>query len=279
MLAPELEALRDLRDRDLLAAGLVVAEGRLLALRLLEAAARTKAGGVIGDTIKPASVPGLPRPRFEALALACVPSLEAELAPLAAGLCPLHVLPEAELADLAGYPFHRGVLGLGRRLPGPAFIPELLPAPGPSSLLILPATIDPENLGGMIRTAAALGYGAVLAGPGTCDPLSRRALRVSMGAALSLPFFRVEGPKTLALLGKAGYTLAAAVLDPQALDLGSWKAPLRLGLLIGNEYEGLGPEWLPKEVVRLTIPMEGGADSLNAAAAAAIFMYGARGRG
>jgi len=265
-----LAAFWGLRDRELLSAGLVVAEGRLLALRLLEAAVRTKAES---DGPPAPGLAGLPGPRFEAIALACVPSLEAELFPIAEGLCPLFVLPEAELAGLAGYPFHRGVLGLGRRLPSPAFDPGLLPASGPSRLLILPATIDPENLGAMTRSAAALGYAAILAGEGTCDPLSRRALRVSMGGALKLPFFRIEGPGVLEDLCLLGYGLAAAVLDSGAALLSAWKAPPRLGLLIGNEYEGLGREWLPEKVVRLTIPMEAGSDSLNAAAAAAIFLY------
>ncbi len=280
----DLAAFAALRDRDLRAEGLVVAEGRLLAERLLAA------------------------PRLEVLGVLCVPALAGRFEELASGRCPVLVRPEAALAETAGYPFHRGVIAAARRpsLPGLGALLEggaaaagpartgFSDAQGPARgglageaaeaadpaaararprLLLLPATVDPENMGSLFRSAAALGADAVLLGPGSCDHLSRRALRVSMGAVLSLPAFAAPGPAALAELARAGYGLAGAVLDPAARDLSDWLPPRRLCLLIGNEYEGLGPEWLPPIVERVTIPMEPGSDSLNAAAAAAIFMH------
>lgn len=299
----DLAAFAALRDRDLRAEGLVVAEGRLLAERLLAA------------------------PRLEVLGVLCVPALAGRFEELAAGRCPVLVRPEAALAETAGYPFHRGVIAAARRpslsglgallgdgalfaaaseaaagparadpagaegavraasqadAAGPArggLVGDAADASGPGAararrrLLLLPATVDPENMGSLFRSAAALGADAVLLGPGSCDHLSRRALRVSMGAVLSLPAVLAPGPEALAELASAGYGLAGTVLDPAARDLADWHPPRRLCLLIGNEYEGLGPEWLPPFVERVTIPMEPGSDSLNAAAAAAIFMH------
>lgn len=264
----DLAALSSLRDRDLRAEGLVLAEGRLLAERLLLAVRE----GLAKDGATSAA--SLPRPRFSPLGLACVPALAERFEPLCSGLCPLIVRSEADCSKLAGYPFHRGVLALARREAPPALEEvEAARLGAARRLVLLPATVDPENLGSIMRSAAALGYGGLLLGPGCCDPYSRRALRVSMGAAFSLPLLSVSGPLCLGRLEEAGFGLAAAVLGQGASALAGWRAPDRLALLFGNEFEGLGPEWLPPEVARLTIPMAPGSDSLNAAAAAAVFLY------
>lgn len=283
--AAELAAFASLKDRELRAEGLVVAEGRLLVTRLLEAARRTAAGdpapaaGSTGTVAIDAGTRKLPRPGFEAIALLCVPSLRDEFEGLAAGLCPVHAASEEDVARLAGYSFHRGVLAAAQRREAP-LLGDLSPGAlfGASRLVVLPATIDPENMGSIMRSAAALGWDGILLGSGCCDHLSRRALRVSMGAAFSLPTLRVSGPGDIGALSASGWGLAAAVLDPEAVPLRGWRPPDRLALLIGNEFEGLGPEWLSfpgrgGAAARLTIPMDPGSDSLNAAAAAAVFLY------
>jgi tRNA G18 (ribose-2'-O)-methylase SpoU len=256
----DVSAFASLRDRDIRAEGLVLAEGRLLAERLLMAAREPEA-----------SRAGLPRPRFSPLGLVCVPALAPRFEELAAGLCPLAVLSEAECSKVSGYPFHRGVMAAARREAPPSLEEARLSSV--SRLVILPETIDPENMGSVLRSAAALGYDGVLAGAGCCDPYSRKALRVSMGAAFTLPLLSIAGPSSLGILAEAGFGLAAAVLGKGARPLSGWQAPARLGLLFGNEYAGLGEEWLPPSVERLTIPMAAGSDSLNAAAAAAVFLY------
>ena len=213
-------------------------------------------------------------------ALLCVPAREAWARGLGIpGLEP-EVLPEAELAAEAGYPFHRGALALARR-PAERGAGELAailagpPEPGAraSTILVLPELSDPANLGSAFRSAAALGCEALLLGPAGPDPLCRRALRASMGASLSLPWARLPGPEGLRPFSEAGYEAAACVLDPGAADLRSFRRPPRLALVLGNEAFGLSPPWRAACPLSLTLPMRGGADSLNLAAAAAVFLY------
>lgn len=183
------------------------------------------------------------------------------------------ILPEAKIADIAGYPFHRGVLGIASR-PCERSVEDILPGEDSrSTVLVLPEIGDPENLGAAFRSAAALGASALLLGPGGPDPLSRRVLRVSMGASLSLGWARLGGPDDLFRLRRAGYELAACVLDPDAIDLRRYTKPHRLALVLGNEAFGLSTPWLSACGTRLTIEMAGGIDSLNLSTAASIFLY------
>jgi tRNA G18 (ribose-2'-O)-methylase SpoU len=184
------------------------------------------------------------------------------------------VLPEAEIAALAGYRFHRGALALATRPPEPS-PDEALPAgSGRGTILVLPGTADPENLGAAFRNAAAFGCAALLLGAGGPDPLCRRVLRVSMGASLRLPWARLGGPEELAAIAAArGYAVAACVLDPGAADIRSWPRPERLALVLGHEATGLSKPWLAACGERITLPMPAGTDSLNVATAAAVFLY------
>ena len=197
----------------------------------------------------------------------------------------IRVLPEEELAAVAGYPFHRGVLALGRR-PRERRLSELAGGLGrgagsvegasrseASTLVALPETRDPENIGSIFRSAAALGCDGLLLGPTCPDPLSRRALRVGMGAPLSLPWARLRDPGELGSLASFGFRLSACVLDPGALDLRAYDRPPRLVLVFGNEAYGLSPAWRELCDDELTLPMRGGADSLNVGVAAALFLY------
>lgn len=205
--------------------------------------------------------------------LYCVPAREAWARRLLAEGPDPRVLPEAEISASAGYPFHRGALAFARR-PRAKKPSDFLPPIGPSTLLVLPEIGDPENLGAAVRNAAAFGCSGLLLGPSGPDPLCRRVLRVSMGAALTLPFARLAGPEELApLVGDYSYLTAACVLDPGARDLRSWKRPERLALVFGNEAFGISGRWLEACRERLTLPMLGGTDSLNLAAAVAVFLY------
>jgi tRNA G18 (ribose-2'-O)-methylase SpoU len=208
-------------------------------------------------------------------ALYCVPAREGWARSLSS-IEPT-ILPEVDIAQIAGYPFHRGALALARRpLESPAKDLAARLAGDPSrgtTILILPETVDPANLGSAFRSAAALGCAAVLLGPRGPDPLCRRALRASMGATLRLPWTRLTGPGCLAPLAQADYRIAACVLDPKAIDLRTFSRPNRLALVLGNEAFGLSASWEDACDLRLTLPMLGGADSLNVAAAAAVFLY------
>lgn len=197
----------------------------------------------------------------------------------------IEVLPERELAAIAGYPFHRGVLALARR-PAETPLAELAgrfscvaakdgaaEARTRATLLAVPELRDPENLGSIFRSAAALGCDALLLGPGGPDPLSRRVLRVSMGASLDLPWARLGGPSGLAVFENLGFRSAACVLDPEARDLRGYSRPPRLVIVLGDEASGLSSGWMEACEERLTLPMRGGTDSLNVAVAAALFAF------
>jgi tRNA G18 (ribose-2'-O)-methylase SpoU len=187
------------------------------------------------------------------------------------------VLAEVDIAKIAGYAFHRGVYALARRPPCLDFAECLdtarIGGSSPETLLVLPELGDPENLGAAFRNAVALGCRALLLGPSGPDPLCRRALRVSMGASFFLPWTRLDGPEDLGILEQRGFLMAACVLDPGAHDIRSWHRPDRLALVLGNEAFGLSEPWLAACSDRITLPMLGGADSLNLATAAAIFLY------
>jgi tRNA G18 (ribose-2'-O)-methylase SpoU len=211
--------------------------------------------------------------------LYCVPAREAwargialRAADPAAALEPV-VLPEARIAEIAGYPFHRGAYALAHRPPALSPAEAVSEEPNPSTILVLPEVKDPENLGAAFRNAAALGCSALLLGPTGPDPLCRRVLRVSMGSSLSLPWARLGGPADMRELAERNYRAAACVLDGEARDLRSWRPPERLALVLGNEAYGLSAPWLAACADRVTLPMLGGADSLNVATAAALFIY------
>ena len=145
----------------------------------------------------------------------------------------------------------------------------------PLRLVVLPEVTKPENLGLVLRSAAAFGLNGVLLGNRSCDPLSRRCLRTSMGAALSVPFVRsADLAADLPYLTKHwGMVLFATVLDPSAEVIHSVAWPKQVGLLIGNEADGLASAWLTHCERRITIPMVGGVDSLNLGVAAGIALY------
>lgn len=261
MIPPWLVGLGRLRDRDLAAEGLVVAEGRLVAQRL---AARSD---------------------FEPLALLATPETAATIEGPGFKTWPLFVSSEAELSTFAGFPFHRGVIALAKR-PAPPTFAEFLASlrrsseSAPSreggelpSLLVLPQTRDPENLGALARSAAAFGFGGLLLGPGCPDFLSRRTLRVSMGAVLDLPCLRVASVGAWESFAALGYRLAGAVVDGDAREAAAWEARPPAALALGDEYAGLDRDWLAVCDEKVTIAMASGPDSLNVAAAGAILMW------
>jgi tRNA G18 (ribose-2'-O)-methylase SpoU len=183
------------------------------------------------------------------------------------------VLIQAECERLTGYEFHQGVLACGVRRPSPA-LAEVLPPDGRVTIAMAPHMTDPDNLGTLLRLATAFGLQAVVLGPGSADPFSRRTLRVSMGAALSVPIVEPEDfADTLASLKANGVQLVATVLDPDAEPLMTAGRPDRLALLFGNEAHGLSSEEIAACDRRVTIPMAPTTDSLNVAAAAAVFLY------
>ena len=145
----------------------------------------------------------------------------------------------------------------------------------PGVVVGLEAVSNPDNVGAIFRSAAALGAGAVVLGPACASPLYRKAIRSSMGAALRLPFAQVpDWGAALEALAARDHALLALVADPEAEPLAAAAAGLasatRCTLLLGAEGDGLSPSTLARADRRVVIPMEAGIDSLNVAAAAAI---------
>jgi tRNA G18 (ribose-2'-O)-methylase SpoU len=183
------------------------------------------------------------------------------------------VLPQDECERLTGYEFHQGVLACGVRAESPE-LRTILPDKGPATVAVAPKMTDPDNLGTLLRLSAAFGVRAVVLGPGSADPFSRRTLRVSMGAALAAPVIETKNLfDTLRELKSMRVEIIATVLGPRAEPLMGAARPERLALLFGNEAHGLSPGEIAACDRAVTIPMDPAADSLNVSAAAAIFLY------
>jgi tRNA G18 (ribose-2'-O)-methylase SpoU len=188
---------------------------------------------------------------------------------------PVFVCPLPMLAAIAGFNFHRGCLAIGER-PPPARADDLLRQH--DLVVILERVLNADNVGGVFRNAAAFDAGAVLLSPGCCDPLYRKAIRTSAGAALSVPFAPLEPwPEGLERVRGAGFTLAALTPRNEAVAIGDFvrsaNAGGRLALMLGTEGGGLTPEAERLADVRVRIPISAAMDSLNVATAAAIALH------
>jgi tRNA G18 (ribose-2'-O)-methylase SpoU len=185
---------------------------------------------------------------------------------------PVYVADDDVLSRVVGFQFHRGVLACGGRVAPPPLADLLVSS---RVLVICEDLVNPDNIGAVFRNTAALaGEGAaVLLSPRCIDPLYRKAVRVSMGHALRVPFARLEPwPGGLALLREAGFTVAALTPAPGAVDLATLACdpPERLAVMVGTEGPGLTPGALAASDVRVRIPMGAGVDSLNVGMALAV---------
>jgi tRNA G18 (ribose-2'-O)-methylase SpoU len=190
---------------------------------------------------------------------------------------PVYVVPPEVAEQLTGYRVHRGALASMQRLPLP---PPGKLLPRARRIVVLEDIVDHTNVGAIFRCVAALGFDAVLLAPRCADPLYRRAVRVSMGAVLSVPYARLtDWRHGLAELRAAGFRLLALTPDPAATPIGAVAAAAgqdpagKLALLIGGEGDGLSGRWLEAADEAVRIPMSRGVDSLNVASAAAVACY------
>lgn len=188
----------------------------------------------------------------------------------------LLLVEHALVEDIVGFNFHRGVLGCGLRKPVLTLNDSFHESTDPHETMVCAVGVqDPENLGGILRSCAALGIERVIMGPGTADPLSRRVLRVSMGTAFQLQIFRSRDlPRDLNWLrDHRGVTSVATTLatDAQPLETTHRVGPTLI--LIGNERYGLPAEIQAQADQRVTIAMDLGTDSLNVCVAAGIVMH------
>jgi tRNA G18 (ribose-2'-O)-methylase SpoU len=179
------------------------------------------------------------------------------------------------LSEVIGFRLTRGVLASADRLP-PVDVGTLVTGPDPAAprrLVVLEGLNDAENLGSIARSAVALGVDAMLLDPRCADPLYRRAVRVSMGHVLGLPFAVLpDWPAGLGTLHAAGYLTVALTPAADAVDLATIdaRAHPRTAVVLGAEGPGLTAEAQRVARVRARIPMRAGVDSLGVAAAAAV---------
>jgi tRNA G18 (ribose-2'-O)-methylase SpoU len=147
---------------------------------------------------------------------------------------------------------------------------------------VLEDVVDHTNVGAAFRSAAAIGVDAVLVTPRCADPLYRRSVRVSMGTVFQVPWTRVDPwPGGIELLREAGFVTAALALSDDSVSLDALEAdpPERLALVLGAEGDGLKPATVAAADLTVRIPMAGGVDSLNVAAAGAVAFWATRVRG
>lgn len=252
---PRLDDFRDLTTADRRpdrpgGRGLVIAEGVVVVQRLLRSPYPVR------------SLLGVRR-RIDALA--------ADLDAYPRQDVPCYATSAETMADVVGFHLNRGVLAVADRAPMPT--PHELAADA-RLLCVLEGVGDHENLGSIFRNAAALGVDGVVLGPGCSDPLYRRAVRVSMGHVLRVPFATVaEWPAALIRLRAAGFRVLALTPGADATPLHSALATgsaERIAVLLGSEGHGLSDIALAAADERVRIPMSGDVDSLNVATAGAI---------
>ncbi|MGH6998539.1 MAG: TrmH family RNA methyltransferase, partial [Phenylobacterium sp.] len=184
----------------------------------------------------------------------------------------VYAASQAVMDAVVGFPIHRGILALGRRTAEPA--PEQLLAglPDEALVLVLSGIANHDNMGGLFRNAAAFGVDAVILDGACCDPLYRKAIRVSVGAALLKPFARL-GPEQdlLQILESQGFE-ALALSPAGAETLAETSRARRAAVVLGAEGPGLSKALLERaKTVR--IPMADGFDSLNVAVTAGVVLH------
>lgn len=187
---------------------------------------------------------------------------------------PVYTADSELLEKLTGYKLTRGVLCAMQR---PALADLDLVCKGAHRIAVLESIADPTNIGAIFRSAAALGIDAVLLNNTCCDPLYRRAVRVSMGTVFQIPWTRLDSINRLKAMG---FKTAAMALSDTSVSIedACLLAEDKLAIVIGNEGRGLAEETIAACDYTVRIPMSHGVDSLNAAAASAVAFWQLRRR-
>ena len=252
---PRLVDYREIRDAERRRrSGTFIAEGRQVVRRLLTA--------------------GRYRPRS---ALVTPPALDALGAALEAAAVPTYLVRQDIVKAIVGIEFHHGCLAVGER--GVDQTAEAVLAEVRSDCVVVLEDLgDASNVGAIFRNALAFGAGAVFLSPGTADPLYRKAIRVSAGATVALPFARLgDWPRDLGRLRDAGYTVLALTPRAEAVDISALGTrrprPARRALLLGTEGRGLSAGALAAADFQVRIPMAPEMDSLNVATAGAVALH------
>jgi tRNA G18 (ribose-2'-O)-methylase SpoU len=248
---PALEAYTAMRERDLVGRhGLFVAEGEVVVRVLLERS-RLRVRSLL-----------LERRRVDSVA-DVLERLDADV--------PVYVVPQAVMDAVVGFSIHRGILALGER--GAPLAPAAL-VRGASLVVGLVGLTNHDNVGGIFRNAAAFGAAGILLDEATCDPLYRKAIRVSAGTALVVPFARCTNvDRMLDVLSAEG--IEPIALTPRGKEAIDELSPARRALLLGTEGPGL-PDSVIARVRAVRIDMAPGVDSLNVSVAGGIALHAAK---
>jgi tRNA G18 (ribose-2'-O)-methylase SpoU len=248
---PRLEPYRHVGDpRWLESRGLFVAEGRLVVRRLLET------------------------DRYTVESILVTPAALGAIKPFVKANHVVHVAAQAIVNGVTGFNFHRGCLAVARR---PATATPLAAFSAAARLIVLEGVGNPDNIGGIFRTAAALHADGIVLDPTSGDPWYRKALRTSMGAVLRLPFARADAwPDCLDNIRSMG--IAVVALSPSgSLTLDEFGATLRAGdrvaILAGAEGAGLTPAARAHADTTVRIPIDPHSDSLNVVVAVSIALF------
>ena len=243
-------AYRHIADPDQLRdLGLFVAEGRLVVRRLID----------------------LQHWEIDSI-LVTQPAADALVDILPKTNAPVYIGSQDLMNGLAGFNIHRGCLALVRRPDTPTL--DRIAAGPLSRVLVLEGVNNPDNIGGLFRSAAAFGIELVVLGPDSGDPLYRKAIRTSMGATLSMPFVQApQWPGAIRDLRLDGFTVVALTPAMQAAPLEEIFPHAKLALLVGSEGSGLTEPAMRAATLRIRIPTTPDVDSLNVTTAASIAMY------
>jgi len=250
---PRIDAYRVIKERDLVGRG-----GRFI---------------VEGRTVLDVALS--PRNRFALESLLLAESRIEALGPLLAQApqdLPVYTASQAILDGITGFHIHRGLLGIGLRGEMPSMAATIAALPE-EALVVVPLGItNHDNVGGIMRNAAAFGADAALFDFASCDPLYRKAIRVSVGGSLIVPFAREGTAEALLdLLAAAGFAILA--LSPAGTaTLDEVRPARRTALLLGAEGPGL-PDSILARTRTIRIPMRGGFDSLNVATTSGIALH------
>jgi tRNA G18 (ribose-2'-O)-methylase SpoU len=249
---PRLAAFADIRERDLVGRhGRFIAEGEVVLRVLLDAPAF-----VVESVLVSARVAAAGRPWF-----GLIPEGAALLA-----------VDDAVMERVAGFHVHRGILALARRRAEPTLAELLSGLPERAMVLAAIGIANHDNMGGLFRNAAAFGVDAVLCDATCCDPLYRKAIRVSVGGVFRVPFIRQgDAEAMVGALQAAGFDCVG--LTPAAPTLLTELRPgPRVALVLGAEGPGLPPDVLSR-LRPVRIGMAPGFDSLNVATAGAVALH------
>ena len=249
---PRIDVYRDIRERDLVGRdGLFVAEGKVVVEKLTDS----------------------DRHRLLSLLIASkrVDELQSVMSRLADDV-PVYVASQTVIDAIAGFPLHRGILGIGRRTQTPTAAQLLAGCGQRASVLLLSGIANHDNMGGIFRNAAAFGVDAVLLDADCCDPLYRKAIRVSVGGTLMVRFAQIARHEdAIDLLERHAFSPVALSPAGNCL-LKDWRPASRTAVFLGAEGPGLSADIIQR-THSIQIAMSGGFDSLNVATTSGIVLH------